>query len=210
MTLPKLNTTDYTKTTTKAPTCTATGTDKYTWKTTTYGSFYFNVTTKAKGHTEVVDPAVAPTCTATGLTEGKHCSRCEETLVAQTTVNALGHVEVTDNAVAPTCTETGLTEGKHCSRCEETLVAQTTVNALGHVYDDDKDKDCNVCLEIREIEGLSGGAIAGIVVGSTVVAGTGGFSLFWFVIKKKSWVELLTSSQKSLSKVASVFKKIKR
>ena len=36
-------------------------------------------------------------------------------------------------------------------------------------------------------EGLSGGAIAGIVAGSTVVVGGGGFSLFWFVIRKKRW-----------------------
>ena len=62
----------------------------------------------------------------------------------------------------------------------------TITGATGHVYDDDKDEDCNVCLEIREIKGLSGGAIAGIAAGSTVAAGAGGFSLFWFVIKKKS------------------------
>ena len=45
-------------------------------------------------------------------------------------------------------------------------------------------------------EGLSGGAVAGIVVGSTAVVGTGGFSLFWFVIKKKSWADLLAVFQK--------------
>ena len=134
VTLPKLTATDYTKTTTKAPTCTATGTDKYTWKVTTYGSFSFNVTTKAKRHTEVVDAAVAPTCTATGLTEGKHCSVCNEILTPQTTVAATGHTEVIDKAIAPTCTATGLTEGKHCSVCNAVLTAQTTVAALGHGY----------------------------------------------------------------------------
>ena len=44
----------------------------------------------------------------------------------------------------------------------------------------------------KEKEGLSGGAVAGIVVGSVAAIGLGGFSLFWFVIKKKTFAELLT------------------
>ncbi len=39
--------------------------------------------------------------------------------------------------------------------------------------------------------GLSGGAIAGIVIGSSVAASLAGFSLFWFVIKKKSFNDLI-------------------
>ena len=87
---------------------------------------------KAKGHTEVIDAAVAATCTATGLTEGKHCSVCNDVIVAQETVDALGHTEVIDEAVAATCTETGLTEGKHCSVCNEVIVAQEEVASTGH------------------------------------------------------------------------------
>ena len=45
-------------------------------------------------------------------------------------------------------------------------------------------------------DGLSGGAIAGIAVGSTAVVGIGGFSLIWFVIKKKSWADLLAIFKK--------------
>ncbi len=127
VTLPKLNTTDYTKTTTKAPTCTATGTDKYTWKTTTYGSFFFNVTTKAKGHTEVIDKAVAPTCTATGLTEGKHCSVCKAVLSAQTTVAALGHSYDSGTVTTkPTFTEKG-------------LLTYTCANDQSHTYTEELD-----------------------------------------------------------------------
>lgn len=44
-----------------------------------------------------------------------------------------------------------------------------------------------------ENKGLSGGAIAGIVVGSVAVAGIGGFAIFWFVIKKKSLAELIAA-----------------
>ena len=40
------------------------------------------------------------------------------------------------------------------------------------------------------------GAIVGIAAGSTVVAGTGGFAFVWFVIKKKSWADLLAIFKK--------------
>ena len=44
-----------------------------------------------------------------------------------------------------------------------------------------------------EKDGLSGGAIAGIVIGSAAVAGLGGFAIFWFVIKKKSFADLIAA-----------------
>lgn len=44
--------------------------------------------------------------------------------------------------------------------------------------------------------GLSGGAIAGIIIASILVAGLGGFSIFWFVIKKKSFADLIAVFKK--------------
>ncbi len=82
----------------------------------------------------------------------------------------------------------------------------TEGEALGHKYDHACDADCNTCGETRtpaehvdadknnacdecntELpkEGLSGGAIAGIATGSVAVLGGGGFTLWWFIFRKK-------------------------
>ena len=42
-------------------------------------------------------------------------------------------------------------------------------------------------------KGLNGGAIAGIVIGSVVIVGVGGFAIFYFAIKKKSFAELISA-----------------
>ena len=42
-------------------------------------------------------------------------------------------------------------------------------------------------------EGLSGGAIAGIVIGTVLLAGIGGFAIFWFAVKKKTFADLITA-----------------
>ena len=44
--------------------------------------------------------------------------------------------------------------------------------------------------------GLGAGAIVGIVCGSVAVVGIGGFALFWFVIKKKSFADLIAVFKK--------------
>lgn len=50
VTLPKMNSTDYTYKVTKAANCTTDGTGRYTWKTTTYGNFCFDENVPATGH----------------------------------------------------------------------------------------------------------------------------------------------------------------
>lgn len=42
-------------------------------------------------------------------------------------------------------------------------------------------------------KGLSGGQIAGIVIGSLLLAGIGGFTIYWFAISKKTFADLGTA-----------------
>ena len=152
-------------------TCTESGKNVYSVTVSLGGQDFYgekeveNPDAPARGHTEVIDAAVAPTCTETGKTEGKHCSVCNTVLVKQETVPATGHTEVTDVAVAPTCTETGLTEGKHCSVCNTVLKAQEVIPATGHTEVTDaavaptctetgktEGKHCSVCNEVLKAQ----------------------------------------------------------
>ena len=45
-------------------------------------------------------------------------------------------------------------------------------------------------------DGLGAGAIVGIVIGSVAIVGIGGFALVWFVIKKKSFANLVAAFKK--------------
>ena len=166
VTLPKLNTTDYTKTVTKAATCTATGTDIYKWNTTTYGSFSFSVTTEAKGHTVVIDEAVAPSCSATGLTEGKHCSVCNTVLVVQETVPATGHSYI----------YTGIDSQQHKISCENC----DFVEAAFHTYTNGsclcgeaevKEPVENATLKLNHSLNLASDISVNLLVSKTLLAG---------------------------------------
>ena len=70
---------------------------------------------EAKGHTEVVDKAVAATCTADGYTEGKHCSVCNAVIVAQEKIAATGHKYI-ETVVEPSYSNRGYTLYE-CSVC---------------------------------------------------------------------------------------------
>ena len=68
-----------------------------------------------------------------------------------------------------------------------TVNGETTLTA---VYGD-KPSDGGEITPPAEKDGLSGGAIAGIVIGSVAVAGIGGFAIFWFAVRKKTFADLI-------------------
>ncbi len=132
------------------PTCTTTGTEAYwTCQREDCGKLFSDAEGKneieepvvipAKGHTEVVDPAVPATCTETGLTEGKHCSVCDAVLVKQEVVPAKGHTpgaKVRENEKLASCTMSGsYDEVVYCSVCGEELSRESKqIPAWGHNY----------------------------------------------------------------------------
>ncbi|MCM1367771.1 MAG: hypothetical protein NC184_03055 [Roseburia sp.] len=139
-------------------------------------------------HTEVNIPAVAATCTQTGLSAGKKCSVCNTVTVAQQTVAALGHTFGDWVAeIAATATQTGTKAHKDCTVCNKHFDAQGTeitdlvIPATGASATPDPDPtptpDPTPNPEPDDAEpsaqsdkGLSGGAIAGITIGSILGA----------------------------------------
>ena len=57
-------------------------------------------------------------------------------------------------------------------------------------------------------DGLSGGAIAGIVIGSVAVVGIGGFALLWFAVKKKTFADLGVAMKKGFTAIGNFFKNL--
>ena len=55
-------------------------------------------------------------------------------------------------------------------------------------------------------KGLSSGQIVGIVIGSVVVAGIGGFAVLWFAVKKKTFADLGVVLKKGSTAIGNFFK----
>ena len=126
--MPMLNTTDYTKTVVTAATCTANGTDKYTWNVTEYGTFAINTNSPALGH-YYVGVYTDPTCTTQGYITYT-CSHCKDSYTGV-------YTDPTDHSydeglitTQPTCTEPGV-KTYTCTGCGTTKTE--TVPATGHV-----------------------------------------------------------------------------
>lgn len=110
----------------KNATCLIEGEEHYTCERCGYS---YSVEIAAKGHTIIIDNAVAPTCTQTGLTEGSHCLICNTVIKPQEVVPAQEH-NYRMSIIAPTCVENGYTIYT-CNNCGDSYV-NNYVNATGH------------------------------------------------------------------------------
>lgn len=57
-------------------------------------------------------------------------------------------------------------------------------------------------------DGLSGGQVAGIVIGTLLLAGIGGFAVLWFAIKKKTFADLGVVLKKGFTAIGNFFKNL--
>ena len=103
-----------------------------------------------------------------------------------------GEANCTDGAICEICSSEYIQAKGHQydNNCDASCNSCGAVRAVGAHVDADRNYICDECASELEKEGLSGGAIAGITAGSATALGAGGFSLFWFVIKKKKWSDL--------------------
>lgn len=118
---------------------------------------------------------------------------------ASVTVDKNGTVTVVANPAPQGKTFKGwsLDGGQTIVSQDETYSFSATENVtLTAVYSDIAPGGGQPGGEQSEKTGLSGGAVAGIVIGSVAVAGVGGFSVFWFVIKKKKFADLIAIFKK--------------
>jgi len=85
-----------------------------------------------------------------------------------------------------------------------TVREATTLTA---VYDDKPSGGGEITPPAKK-DGLSGGQIAGIVIGSVAVAGIGGFAIFWFAVKKKTFADLGVALKKGFAAIGNFFKNL--
>lgn len=70
---------------------------------------------------------------------------------------------------------------------------------LTAVYEDKSSGGGEITTPAKK-DGLSGGQIAGIVIGSVAVAGIGGFAVLWFAVKKKTFADLIAAIKELFAK----------
>ena len=83
----------------------------------------------------------------------------------------------------------------------------TGATTLTAVYEDKPSGGGEITPPAKK-DGLSGGQIAGIVIGSVLLAGIGGFAIFWFAVKKKTFADLGALLKKGFTAIGNFFKNL--
>ncbi len=187
------------------PTCTEKGVKTYTCTHNSAHTYTEDVAIDKDAHAWNEGVVTTnPTCSAVGVKTFTCTRNSAHTYTEDVAIDENAHAwsdgVVTTN---PTCTEKGVKTFTCTHNSAHTYTEDVAIDANAHVYDNACDADCNACGETRttaehysenadgkcdecgERFELSGGAIAGIVIGSALVLGGGGFALYWFVIRKK-------------------------
>ncbi len=89
--------------------------------------------------------------------------------------------------------------GKIVSTNKSYTFTVTEATTLTAVYEDKSSGGGEITPPAKK-DGLSGGAIASIVIGSVAVAGIGGFAIFWFAVKKKTFADLIAAIEALFTK----------
>ncbi len=162
------------------------------------------IITPALGHKHhlALVPGMAATCQSEGKKAYYACDGCSElfedeegTKVITTDIEIWSLISKTHKfgkwiaEVPATKSTTGTKAHKDCEFCGKHFDNdgnEITDLTIAKLSSDEETND-------SKKEGLSDGAVVGIVVGSVIVAGIGGFAIFWFAIKKKSFAELIAA-----------------
>ena len=95
--------------------------------------------------------------------------------------------------------------GKIVSTNKSYTFTVTEATTLTAVYDDTPSGGGEITPPAKK-DGLSGGAIAGIVIGSAAVAGIGGFAVLWFAVRKKTFADLGVALKKGFTAIGNGIK----
>ena len=97
--------------------------------------------------------------------------------------------------------------GKIVSTDKSYTFTVTEATTLTAVYEDKSSGGGEITPPAKK-DGLSGGAIAGIVIGSVLLAGIGGFAIYWFAVKKKTFADLGVALKKGFTAIGNFFKNL--
>lgn len=154
-------------------------------------------------HTLTKVNKVAPDCTNDGKEAYWSCSVCgkyfedPEATVEIADIDAWGILPEQHKftnliaEVSVTCEKEGVKAHKDCEICHKHFdadgneITDLTIAKLTICEGEPGEESAN--------NGLSDGAIAGITLSSVAVAEIGGFSIFWFAIRKKSFSDLIAA-----------------